>query len=37
MAGYIVFAIGTISAAGMLAVWLYRRLAERRARGNRRW
>jgi hypothetical protein len=35
--GYVVFAIGAISAAGMLAVWVRRRLVERRARGGRRW
>ena len=37
VAGYVVFTVGAISAAGMLAVWLHRRLAERRARGGRRW
>jgi hypothetical protein len=37
MAGYIVFTVGAVAAAAMLAVWLYLRLASRRARGGRRW
>jgi hypothetical protein len=35
--GYIVFAVGAVFAAGILGVWFHRRLAERRARGGRRW
>jgi len=37
VAGYIVFAVGASAAAASIAVWVNRRLADRRARAGRRW
>jgi len=37
VANYIVFGIGSCAAAGLIAVWVNRRLADRRARSGRRW
>jgi hypothetical protein len=35
--GYMIFAVCAIAAAAMIGHWAYRRLAERKAKGRRRW
>ena len=35
--GYIVFGVGAAAAIGMLAVWVYQRVARGRVRGGRRY
>jgi hypothetical protein len=37
MAGYVIFGVCAVMGAAMIGHWAYRRLADRKARGTRRW